>query len=556
MARTAVRALPRPVQRLPFWSLPLPAGFTSVAGQALGLAGLVALGLAVRLWVLGTSDEMNADEVIPGLMARHIASGEELPVFFYGQHYFGAVEAYLIAALFVLFGFHPWLAVVPPLLASLALIPITFALAGHLAGRPAAWLAALPVAVPPPILAKLYANSGGGFSLALALHGGALLLFLQTFLPPPPSAPARRPLLWAMAFSLVAGLLCWIWQPALALYPVLLALLWWHCPPLRQPRGMALAVAPVLLGLTPPLLYNAQRGWPSLTQLAHKYGAAAGTEGAPGVGSGTQALWTLLLIAFGGGNEAEGGANPLQGALVATAFPLTLLLLRTAPHRWPRRWRAAWLLALVAVVDAVAAHGTVRHLAPAAHLGFAFAGAALALLARRLPARPLAQQGAGALAALIIVVAPNLWLNAHAEGIFRRFVARASEVQGVVAALDARGLTTGYADYWTAYPVTYFAGEGIVLAPSVATIWGERVDRYPAGTGRVNSVADLSRLFLLLDDRCSPLPYLLPLEQENATYRLERIARWYLLWNIRAPPEGADRAMVKWYRVITSRAHC
>ena len=35
----------------------------------------------------------------------------------------------------------------------------------------------------------------------------------------------------------------------------------------------------------------------------------------------------MLLIAFGAGNEAEGGANPLQGALVAVAFPLTVVLL-------------------------------------------------------------------------------------------------------------------------------------------------------------------------------------------------------------------------------------
>lgn len=38
-----------------------------------------------------------------GLMAMHIQHGE-LPIFFYGQHYMGALEAYIAAALFSLFG--------------------------------------------------------------------------------------------------------------------------------------------------------------------------------------------------------------------------------------------------------------------------------------------------------------------------------------------------------------------------------------------------------------------------------------------------------------------
>ncbi len=108
------------------------------------------------------------------------------------------------------------------------------------------------------------------------------------------------------------------------------------------------------------------------------------------MGRGAGAVWPLLLIAFGGGNEAEGGANFLQGALVAVAFPLTLVLLWREHAHLPHDPRArqaltvGLLLSLVALVDGVAAHSTVRHLAPVAHLGFAFAGAALVLLARRL----------------------------------------------------------------------------------------------------------------------------------------------------------------------------
>jgi hypothetical protein len=556
----------------------------------LGLAALIAVGLAVRLWVLGARNELNADEVIPGLMARHIATGADLPVFFYGQSYFGAVEAYLLAGLFAAFGFHAWLAVVPPLAASLALVPITYALGCALGGRPAGWLAALPVAVPPPVLAALYTNSGGGFALAFALHGGALLCYLRAYLPAPAAPGAAAPgaagaaggsgeetrLRWAMAYSLVSGVLCWIWQPALVLYPVLLALLLWRQPGLRRPRRLVLAAAPMLVGLAPPLLYNLLNGWPSVAQLAHKVAAPPGTEGGPGFGTGAAAIWSLVLIAAGGGDEAEGGTSFLLSTLVAGAVPLTLLLLTAAGRRaaeGPRaglpdapagaalrpaeRRRAAWILALVLALDVLAAHNTARHVVPAVHLGFAFAGAALALGAARLwPSRPWTRRILLGVAGLALVVLPDLWLDAHAGVLFRRFVAPASDVATAAEGLAARGLTTGYADYWTAYPVTYLSGERAVLAPAVASVWGERVDRYPPYGARVDAVDDLGALFLLLDDRCSPVAYLLPLEQEGATYRLEHLARWYLLWDVQASAGDEARTLAKWRHVIFSRAHC
>ncbi|HEX2184379.1 MAG TPA: hypothetical protein VHN78_02590, partial [Chloroflexota bacterium] len=225
------------------------------------LACLIAAGLAVRLWVLGTGDELNADEVLPGLMAWHILTKGERPVFYYGQHYFGAVEAYILAGLFAWRGFDPWLAVVPPLACSLAQIPITYALARHLTGRGGSVVATLAVAIPPPVLAKLYANPGGGFSLAFALHGAALLCFLRAYLSTGAGWP---PTLWAMAFSFLAGILCWVWQPALVLYPALVLMIVLRGPAWRRPGRLVGVVAPVLCGLIPPLSYNISAGWPTV----------------------------------------------------------------------------------------------------------------------------------------------------------------------------------------------------------------------------------------------------------------------------------------------------
>ena len=63
------------------------------------------LGVLLRLVLTAYGwPQTNSDEDTMGLMALHIAKRGELPIFFYGQNYMGAFEAYLGAGLFRLFG--------------------------------------------------------------------------------------------------------------------------------------------------------------------------------------------------------------------------------------------------------------------------------------------------------------------------------------------------------------------------------------------------------------------------------------------------------------------
>jgi hypothetical protein len=515
----------------------------STARRTALLIVLVLAGCAVRLLVLGVNDELSADEALPGLIALHIASGAERPVFYYGQHYFGAVEAYLVAGLFKAFGFHPWLTLVPAFAASLALIPMTYALAAIVAGDLAGALAVLPLVVPPPIFARLLVNGGGGFSLAFALHAAALLCCIQAL------RHARHAVAWGAAFSAIAGILCWIWQPAVPLYGALLLALVAGQPAIRRWWALPVVVLPVLAGAAPPLLYNATRGWPTIAQLAGKYTTPAG-EATSGPGSGPVALLEFLWLAFGGGNEAEGGANVFQAAVVAVFGTVGLLFVGGTSAERGRR-RGMLLLALAFVVDVAAAHATVRHLVPAALVAYVFMGVGLALAARRLPLGR-----AAAVAAAVLVLVPNAWLDFHAGEVFRHFVPRASASAAVARALLERGLVTGYSDYWSAYPVTYFAGERVVLAPRVATLWGGRVDRYPAYTARVDGETDIRRLFLLLDDRCALLPYIVPLEDAGAAYRAEHVAQWVLVWDVRAPEGQEEALLARWRSAIDAQDPC
>ncbi|GLV55621.1 hypothetical protein KDH_24650 [Dictyobacter sp. S3.2.2.5] len=72
--------------------------FELCAGLLIICASVLRLFLAYNNW-----PQLNADEGVMGIMARHIQTGD-LPIFFYGQHYMGALEAYLGAGLFRYFG--------------------------------------------------------------------------------------------------------------------------------------------------------------------------------------------------------------------------------------------------------------------------------------------------------------------------------------------------------------------------------------------------------------------------------------------------------------------
>jgi hypothetical protein len=69
------------------------------------MGGVILLASFFRLFLLLSHwPRAQGDESVMALMAWHITVHGEHPVFFYGQFYMGALEAYLCAPLFWLFG--------------------------------------------------------------------------------------------------------------------------------------------------------------------------------------------------------------------------------------------------------------------------------------------------------------------------------------------------------------------------------------------------------------------------------------------------------------------
>ncbi len=143
------------------------------------------------LFVFSSWTSFDSDEGVFGLMAKHLAEGRAFPLFMYGQSYILAVEAWLAAPLFILFGPSAAALKLPLLAINVGVGLVLVHLLERECGlRPVlALVASLFFVLPPPgTVAALLSASGGNVEPFLYV----LLLWMTR----------RRPV-W---FGLVAGL--------------------------------------------------------------------------------------------------------------------------------------------------------------------------------------------------------------------------------------------------------------------------------------------------------------------------------------------------------------
>ncbi len=253
---------------------------------------LLALGL--RIWlVIRTQGFIDGDEAVVGIQAQHILRGE-LPVYYYGQPYMGSLEAYFIALIFALVGPSTWAMRAEPILLSLALVWLSWRLAGALAAaaklsasarRLFMTIAALFAALPPLYDAVMETRTWGGhietYVIMLLLLLSALRLTQRWHA----GAMRRELLLRWLGFGFLIGLGLWIYP--LVVSAILTALLWiaGYCilairrsrrtNEERQPivpvwRLLTLAVAAIpaaLVGFAPALIWGATNRWANITYL-------------------------------------------------------------------------------------------------------------------------------------------------------------------------------------------------------------------------------------------------------------------------------------------------
>ena len=128
------------------------------------MAAVVVVTAARSAIFLAPGVRFDADQAVVGLMAKHISEGRAFPLFFYGQSYLLAVEAYLAAPVMWLIG-PTEVALKLPILAMNVLTAALLVWRAHrdLGLRP--WLAlvgVLPFVLPPLVLGTRFMEAMGG----------------------------------------------------------------------------------------------------------------------------------------------------------------------------------------------------------------------------------------------------------------------------------------------------------------------------------------------------------------------------------------------------------
>ncbi len=295
------------------------------AGLRLLVPGLMLLAALVRAAALAYPT-LDSDMAMTGLMARGILEGR-LPVFFQGQAYCGAIEAYLVAPVFALVGSGRY-----SLFTTVALVSLVFVwLCGRVARDmwgPRAGLWALAFAALPPYYLAWHSVLPRAAYIEIPILG--LLLIWICFRLVHRRASAGLYFL----YGLCAGVGLWThFLIAFTLVPTALYL-WAARPRLVLSRSFALIVAGFLLGSAPLWIYNLVHPGATLLFLARDKPSA-------GAGEVLVSFWSRGLPTLVGAWREDGSGAVLpvvsQAALVLAAGAGVWLV-------WSRRRALAGLL--------------------------------------------------------------------------------------------------------------------------------------------------------------------------------------------------------------------
>ena len=416
--------------------------------------------------VLSDSPPTNSDEATMGLAALHIAGGRDFPVFFYGQHYMGTLEAYLAAPLFLVAGPSVLALRIPALLLYAVFVAAMYALTRRLYDPRVAVLTVAVLALGSDRVIKNQLISAGGYP---ELGPAIALLFLVALALG--LAGVRHRTLAYGACGLLVGLLLWVdWLALPYLAAAGTALVLTGGRELLGRNGLAL-LAGTVLGAAPALAYNlrAAPGADSLTVFLHQNA----DHGTASLGSRLVDGW-LFGVPMGTGLCAQsrcGGWSMWWGV----AYPVLLLVSGALAvyglRRCTDRVRHGYRLALV-----LAAAGTllayVRSSAPAVDrienarylsLLLVSTPAVLWPLVAAIARREALWRTVSALG-LAAILGTGAAATVGAAAQIPATHQRAVNLRTLVETLRDKGITRIYSDYWSCDLITFLAREDIQCA--------------------------------------------------------------------------------------------
>jgi 4-amino-4-deoxy-L-arabinose transferase-like glycosyltransferase len=481
------------------------------ARWVVGAAVLLMLALKAAL-LIGERVPFNSDEAVVALMARHILAGAR-PVFFYGQAYMGSLDAWLTAGGFAIFGQQVWVIRLVQALLYAGVLLTTARLGREIFHS--AWagaLAALLLAIPTVNVTLYTTASLGGYGEALLIGNLLLLSSLSLRKRIEQGYPAL--VVW-LGWGFLAGLGLWAFGLTLIYsLPVGIYMLVWLQRGMRKQtmcwRGLAAALTSALLGVAllgfclgaaPWLAFAAQNGFSALlTELGG--GAIAGVEQLPWLLKVFQHIVNLFLLGF----TVTFGLRPpwsvdwlawplLPLALIFWMLVVAWMLVETRRRDAARPERlllagVGLTLVLAFIFTPFGADPSGRYFVPLAIPLALFGGALLEKVGER--------KAWLAPALLGLVLAFNLWGTVqcalrYPPGITTQFYAPTQVDhrydQALMDFLLAHSETSGYTNYWVAFPLAFLSNEELIFVPRLPyhtdLRYTARDDRYPPYTARV-----------------------------------------------------------------------
>ena len=461
---------------------------------AMSVILLAAAGLKISLLWLDIVP-FNADEAIVGLMARHILEGAR-PVFFYGQSYMGSLDAYLIAAGYSIFGISVSLIRWVQLILYLGTIITTVVIGKVGMGS---WrtglLAGLLLAVPTVNVTLYTTVSLGGYGEAL-LIGNLILIMTIVFFRLFEKGQNNKSLV-GLGFVWGGLIGLGVWVNGLTLVyavPAALVMAWQVIRLMRKreyrrwiPLVLAM-VAGIGMGALPWWLYALENGWGRL--LAELFGSAVSVERDIWLVRSGLHLRNLVLL----GVPAILGMRPPWEVrwLALPIMPFALAFWLGILISWMRQsGRAVSRLLRRQSLDDIDSRKVTHILISGVFVvlcgAFIFTSFGVDPSGRYfIPlAVPMALTAAAFIQArieslkvqLLILLAPlvfNLWGTIdcalrYPPGLTTQFdvntVVDHRYDEELIKFLVEEGETTGYANYWIAYPLAFLSDEELIFVP-------------------------------------------------------------------------------------------
>jgi len=324
---------------------------------------ILAAALAPRLVMMLTVERyLDADESIVGLMGKHISQGEEIPLFFYGQHYGGGhvIEA-LPAALWreIKPGPSPGAVHASPVIFSTALVLLAFVFFRSRYGLRAAVLASMLLAYSTPFLESSLKADGYVETIFFGVLAYVSLITAERRID---QGAGWRVAAWTFFTGALLGLALWSYDFAVIYLVVLLAA--GARKMLRSfTRGTVFA-AGLATGAMPAIAYNIEHHFAHLEHLVSA--GPGGAESIPGVFDNLFQLFTIQLPAFLTADSVHNFVYPAPwySWFTYAALGIAVLTLVVYWRRVPAPLAAIPLLVMAAYVVSGYAGRSPRYLLP------------------------------------------------------------------------------------------------------------------------------------------------------------------------------------------------